>query len=271
MAFFTNRDDVLNVLNIDTPLVVRSRIIGGETILNIGNEDIIQLTGSRRFVVTSNQRIEYSGNTIIIRDITTNEIIETFTNITSSYRYSQCNDIPELDTGGGITVVGPITIIISNDTTLITDRSEVLNVVDTIIPPPSPPSQMFRIEERPDGSFVLVINEMDIITISDAMKQIVESTEQLSYSSNTITITNFISGVEVNMILATTLVIYRDVDVEPLNFTGNAPNVYNGPFTLCYTPDGVAFFTNRPDIVMLILDTLVNLSLIHISEPTRPY
>ena len=260
MAFFTNRDDVLNVLNIDIPLVVRSRIIDGETVLNIGKEDIIQLTGSRRFVVTSNQRIEYSGNTIVIRDTTTNEIIETFTNITSSYRYSQSNDIPELDTGGGITVVGPITIIISNDTTLITDRSEVLNVVDPIIPPTVPPSQMFRIEERSDGSFVLVINEMDIITISDAMKQIVESTEQLSYSSNTITITNFISSDELNRILATTLVIYRNTDVEPLNFTGNAPNVYNGPFTLCYTPDGVAFFTNRQDIVMLICDTLNNIT-----------
>ena len=260
MAFFTNRDDVLTVLNIDISLVVRSRIIDGETVLNIGNENIIQLTGSRRFVVTSNQRIEYSGNTIIIRDITTNEIIQTFTNIGSSYRYSQSNDIPELDTGGGITVIGPITIIISNDTTLITDRSEVLNVVDTVIPPPFPPSQMFRIVERSDGSFVLVINRMDIITISDAMKQIVESTEQLSYTGNTITITNFISGDELNMILATTLVIYRDTDFEPLNFTGNAPNVYNGPFTLCYTPDGVAFFTNRQDIVMLILDTLVNIT-----------
>ena len=260
-AFYTDRLDIINAIeNVSQPLVVCIRIIGGETVLNIGYEDIIQLTGSMRFVVTSNQRIEYSGNTIIIRDITTNEIIETFTNITSSYRYLQSNDIPELDTGGGITVVGPSTIIISNDTTLITDRSEVLNVVDPIIPPPFPPSQMFRIEERSDGSFVLVINEMDIITISDAMKQIVESTEQLSYSSNTITITNFISSDELNRILATTLVIYRNTDVEPLNFTGNAPNVYNGPFTLCYTPDGVAFFTNRQDIVMLICDTLNNIT-----------
>ena len=262
-ALFTNNAEAIEMISAAMPPSMSNSGTtvgsGGETILTIGGAETVPIVDDKLVTVSSIQTIRLSsdGYTILNPDGSVAERVtgESFNRLV---QYDSMMDQPMVSVLNSsiITLPGPQRIAYDESTVVVTNRSDVNNVINSVTPSGS---QTVQFRMTPDGNTILVIGGRDIITINQALVRRVEFYEYLRYFNSTVTgtnvVTNIMSGSPVR---STTFTTYTTTDNDPVVFTGSSPSSPPGLGYLFHTHNE-SFFTNRPDVFAAIL-TMFNMT-----------
>ena len=256
-ALFTNNAEAIEMISAAMPPTMSNggTTVGpdGETTLTIGGAETVPIVDDKLVTVSSIQTIRLSsdGYTIINPDGSVAERVtgESFNRLV---QYDSMMDQPMVSglNSSIITLAGPQRIAYDESTVVVTNRSDINNVINSVTPSGS---QTVQFRMTPDGNTILVIGGRDIITINQALVRRVEFYEYLRYFNSTVTgtnvVTNIMSGSPVR---STTFTTYTTTDNDPVVFTGSSPSSPPGLGYLFHTHNE-SFFTNRPDVFAAIL------------------
>ena len=274
-AFFTDKADVINVIDMPVNLLTTVGSVPDRQLI-IGGENIIRLNMSARVDVESGEQIVISGMTVTVVDSTTSSVLRTFIGLGNITRYLRSDSRP-MSNPGDATIDGPVTIVadLDNGEALITTRPEVIREISTVIMGTVLPTLDFGVRE--DGNrTILVIDMMDIVAINEGIIREVTLLEEVMFNApNMVVVRNFLNGMESGMpssMATTRLIRYLMSDAGPVTFT-DTDSSFKGPATLFYQPSlapSTVFVTDRPEIAMLLMSTLNNLTALATPEPVTP-
>ena len=279
-AFFTDRPDVTNVIDMGGFSLVSEIFTDQNNIqsLRIGGQMIVQLNGSSRIDLMSGEEIVISGSNLTIRNTQTGIVRMTFQNIGNVIRYLSSDSTPQPNTGDQ-TISGPLSVVVDSagGEAIITNRQGVINTVSSVLPSPGGPvtTPSFRIREGINGTLILVINMMDIVTINDGVIRSVSGLEEVTFDSNTVTVKSIASGRisgTPNNFAATRLVRFLMSDNVTVTSTTSGPMI-KGPVTVFHNGNELpttVFVTDRQDIIDELNEALANLTAAATPEIVTP-
>ena len=256
-ALFTNNAEAIEMISAAMPPTMSNggTTVGpdGETTLTIGGAETVPIVDDKLVTVSSIQTIRLSsdGYTIINPDGSVAERVtgESFNKLV---QYDSMMDQPMVSVLNSsiITLPGPQRIAYDESTVVVTNRSDINNVINSVTPSGS---QTVQFRMTPDGNTILVIGGRDIITINQALVRRVEFYEYLRYFNSTVTGTNIVTNImSGSPVRSTTFTTYATTDNDPVVFTGSSPSSPPGLGYLFHTHNE-SFFTNRPDVFAAIL------------------
>ena len=279
-AFFTNRPDVTNVIDTGGFSLVSEIFTdqNGIQSLRIGGQMIVQLNGSSRIDLMSGEEIVISGSNLTIRNTQTGIVRMTFQNIGNVIRYLSSDSTPQPNTGDQ-TISGPLSVVVDSagGEAIITNRQEVIDTVSSVLPSPGGPvtTPSFRIREGVNGTLILVINMMDIVTVNNGVIRSVSGLEEVTFDSNTVTVKSIASGRisgTPNNFAATRLVRFLMSDNVTVTSLTSGPMI-KGPVTVFHNGNELpttVFVTDRQDIIEELNEALANLTAAATPEIVTP-
>ena len=255
-AFFTDDPETIDMIRSANPPTTFSGGIttttDGSNVLTIGGSETHPITEETTLSVSSVQtvRVSDSGYSVINQDgsIAFSSSGQMFNTLVQYLNSSDQVNVSSL-TSTLVEFQGPQTISVSSDSIIVSNRPEVNNAIQSVIPTPS-----LTVGTRVDdnNNMILVIGGRDVIVMDDALVRRIESYEFITYSNSMVSVTNVVTnGMSGSNISSSRFTMYTPSNDAPMAFTGSAPSTPFGPGLLYYTANE-SFFVSRPDVAATI-------------------
>ena len=232
--------------------------------LSIGTIQVIVLTGGFSRDISSNERVEYSGNIVTVRDNNYN-VVFTATNIRTLSVYQSGSTNVQFYQGSGPNQQGPGKLYInqfSGEAFFAQDQS-ITNVINSFVPPTN-----LRVVNRVrNGRISLTIGGADVVTLSGSTRTTINSRQYAIISSTGYLIYDNTTG---NLIFNITtnsdrVIQYYRGDSIPAVSTGDTAIRVDGPVTI--VTDGIGgiphpmngfstLITDRDDVICAVTEVV---------------
>ena len=232
--------------------------------LSIGTIQVITLTGGSSWDISSNERVEYSGNVVTVRD-NSNNVVFTATNIRILGVYQSGSTDVRFYQGSGPNQQGPGKLYINqlSGEAFFTQDQSTINVINSFVPPTN-----LRVVNRVrNGRIGLTIGGADVVTLSGSTRTTINSRQYAIISSTGYQVYDSTTG---NLIfnIATNsdrVIQYYRGNSTPAVSTGDTAIRVDGPVTI--VTDGISgiprpmngfstLITDRDDVIRAVTEVV---------------